>query len=63
MGGFLDQLAGSVPTPNHPDWLRMEAIIEDAVEEAIYGSLSADQAVSRAARELETLLKRSRKGR
>lgn len=50
---FLEQLALSRTTPNHPAWGRMEGSIEGAVEEALYGRLTPEQAVAKAAREME----------
>jgi len=53
---FLDQLASAVPTPNHPEWGRMEAAIETAVEEALYKRLTPEKAVAQAAHEIQAAL-------
>jgi multiple sugar transport system substrate-binding protein len=53
---FLEQLALSVPTPNHPEWLMMESMIEAAVENAIYDKLTPEQAIAGAAEEIEEIL-------
>jgi multiple sugar transport system substrate-binding protein len=53
---FLDQLALALPTPNHPEWGRMEAAIEDAVEQALYRKLTPERAVAQAAREIQGAL-------
>jgi multiple sugar transport system substrate-binding protein len=50
---LLQQLALSRATPNHPAWGRMESSIESAVEEALYGRITPEQAVAKAAREME----------
>ena len=50
---FVEQLARSRATPNHPAWGEMESAIEGAVEEALYGRLTPEQAVAKAAREME----------
>jgi len=53
---LLDQLALAEPTPNHPEWGRMEAAIEDAVEQALYHKLSPELAVTKAARDIQAAL-------
>jgi ABC-type glycerol-3-phosphate transport system substrate-binding protein len=53
---FLEQLALSVPTPNHPDWLLMESSIERAVENALHGRLQPAEAIAEAAREIDGIL-------
>ena len=53
---FLDQLQSAVPTPNHPEWGRMEAAIESAVEQAVYRRLSPEQAIAQAAHDLQAAL-------
>ncbi len=54
---LLEQLATAVPTPNHPKWLDMEAAIEDEVEKALYGKVTAAQAVSAASAKIDALAK------
>lgn len=53
---FLEQLALAIPTPNHPEWGRMEAAIEDAVEQALYRKLSPELAIQHAAKEIIIIL-------
>jgi multiple sugar transport system substrate-binding protein len=53
---FLDQLSSSVSPPNHPEWGRMEAAIESAVEQALYQRLSPEQAITQAAHDLQAAL-------
>jgi multiple sugar transport system substrate-binding protein len=52
---LLQQLATAVPTPNHPAWLDMEAAIEDEVEKALYGKVTAGQAVRAASARIDAL--------
>lgn len=54
---LLEQLATAVPTPNHPAWLDMEAAIEDEVEKALYGKVTAAQAVAAASARIDALAK------
>jgi multiple sugar transport system substrate-binding protein len=53
---FLDQLASAIAPPNHPEWGRMEASIETAVEQALYRRLSPEQAIAQAARDIQAAL-------
>jgi maltose-binding protein MalE len=46
-----------VPTPNHPAWLDMEAAIEDEVEKALYGKVTAAAAVRAASDRIDALAK------
>ncbi len=55
---MIRQFETAVPTPNHPDWVEMEAIIEDEVEQALYDKKTAAQAVADAHRHLSELLTR-----
>ncbi len=57
---LLEQLATAVPTPNHPKWLDMEAAIEDEVEKALYGKVTAAQAVTAASAKIDALAKAAR---
>lgn len=52
---ILEQLATAVPTPNHPAWLDMESAIEDEVEKALYGKVTARQAVAAASARIDAL--------
>ncbi len=54
---LLEQLATAVPTPNHPKWLDMEAAIEDEVEKALYGKVTAAAAVTAASAKIDALAK------
>ncbi|MEO6463515.1 MAG: extracellular solute-binding protein [Candidatus Eisenbacteria bacterium] len=54
---LLEQLRTAVPTPNHPAWLEMESAIEDEVEKALYGKVSAAQAIHAASERIDALLK------
>ncbi len=54
---LLEQLKTAVPTPNHPAWLEMEAAIEDEVEKALYGKVSAAQAINAASDRIDALVK------
>ena len=54
---LLEQLATAVPTPNHPAWLDMEAAIEDEVEKALYGKVTAAEAVTAASARIDALAK------
>ena len=56
---LLEQLATSVPTPNHPDWLDMEQAIEDEVEQALYGKKTAAAAVKAASLRIDQVIAKS----
>ena len=60
---FVEQLALSRATPNHPAWGEMESAIEGAVEEALYDRLTPEQAVAKAAREMERHLQATKTAR
>ena len=53
---FAQQLLFAKPTPIHPKWLDIEAIIENAVSETIYGQKGEHQALNNAQVELLKLL-------
>lgn len=53
---FASQLANSKMTPVHPQWLDIEAIIENAVVQAIYGKADARTALDNAQYEINMLL-------
>ena len=55
---MIRQYETSIPTPNHPAWVDMEAAIEDEVEEALHGRKSAAQAVGDAHRRIAELLEK-----
>ncbi len=56
---MVEQLLFARPTPNHPDWLDMEAAIEDEVEQALYGKKTATAAVRRAGERMNEILAKS----
>ena len=53
---FAQQLLFAKPTPIHPKWLDIEAIIENAVSETIYGQKGEHRALNNAQVELLKLL-------
>ncbi len=54
---LVEQLASAVPTPNHPAWLDMESAIEDEVEKALYGKVTAAAAIRAASDRIDALAK------
>lgn len=55
---MIRQFETAVPTPNHPAWVEMEAVIEDEVEQALYDKKTPAQAVADAHGKLAGLLNR-----
>ncbi len=53
---FAQQLRSARMTPVHPRWLDIEAVFEDAVVRALYGELTAEQALKEAQRRIWQLL-------
>jgi maltose-binding protein MalE len=53
---FGRQLVEARPTPVHPRWVEIEALIERAVEAAMYETLSPDSALRRATGQINALL-------
>ncbi len=53
---FAKQLTNSKMTPVHPKWLEIEAIIENAVVEAMYGRKSSTQTLNDAQIEIENCI-------
>ncbi len=53
---FAQQLRSARMTPVHPRWLDIEAVFEDAVVRALYGELTAEQALKEAQRRIWRLL-------
>ncbi len=49
---MIRQFETAVPTPNHPAWVDLEAVIEDEVEQALYDRKPAARAVADAHRRL-----------
>ncbi len=52
---MIRQFETAVPTPNHPAWVEMEAVVEDEVEQALYDRKSVQKAVADAHRKLDVL--------
>ena len=52
---MIRQLETAVPTPNHPAWVEMEAVIEDEVDQALHDRKTAAQAVADAHKRLAGL--------
>ncbi len=55
---LADQLISSRPSPIHPQWVKIESVIEDEVEQAIYGRKTAKQALDSAHERIQALLER-----
>jgi len=55
---MVKQFETAYPTPNHPAWVEMEAVIEDEVEQALYDRKSAAQAIADAGSQLDVLAKK-----
>ncbi|MDI6807616.1 MAG: extracellular solute-binding protein [Candidatus Eisenbacteria bacterium] len=55
-GVFAEQLKYAVSTPNIPNWLEIEGVVEDAVEEALHGRKTPDEALRTAGTKIEQLL-------
>jgi multiple sugar transport system substrate-binding protein len=56
---MVEQLLLSRTTPNHPDWLDMEAAIEDEIEQALYGKKTPAAAVRAANARMNEILART----
>ncbi len=56
-GIFIRQLQSSRATPANPQWVYIEQIIEEAVEKAMYGKLTAEEALTEAARKITAQLR------
>ncbi len=57
---FVRQLETAVSPPGVPEWMEMEEIIDEAVEEAIHGRASPEVALGEADRRLNAALSRGR---
>jgi maltose-binding protein MalE len=55
---MIRQFETAVPTPNHPAWVDLEAVIEDEVEEALHDRKTADQAIQDAQKKLAEVLEK-----
>jgi multiple sugar transport system substrate-binding protein len=53
---MIRQFETAVPTPNHPAWVDMEAVIEDQVEEALYDRKTPARAIADAQQRLAELV-------
>jgi multiple sugar transport system substrate-binding protein len=53
---MIRQFETAVPTPNHPAWVDMEAVIEDEVEQALYDKKTAGVAIADAGKRLSELV-------
>jgi maltose-binding protein MalE len=57
---FAAQLKYAKMTPVHPKWLKMEAIIENALEQVLYAKQSPELALQEAHEEIERIIKRAK---
>ncbi len=57
---FAAQLKYAKMTPVHPKWLKMEAIIENALEQVLYAKQSPELALQEAHEETERIIKRAK---
>jgi multiple sugar transport system substrate-binding protein len=57
-GIFLQQLRTARPRTPHPQWPRIDQVLGNYVTQAFKGQLSPQQALDRAAREIDVLLRR-----
>lgn len=55
-GIYLEQLQGAKPRTPHPEWPRIEGIIQTAFQRAVAGDASVQEAFDRAATEVDALL-------
>jgi multiple sugar transport system substrate-binding protein len=55
-GIFIDQLATARPRTPHPQWPKMDAIIDSSVAKAIKGDTSVKDALTEAAKQIDALL-------
>ena len=53
---MIRQFETAVPTPNHPEWVDMEAAIEDEVEQALYHKKTPAKAIADAQARLAELV-------
>jgi maltose-binding protein MalE len=52
---FAQQLRSARMTPVHPRWLDVEAILEHAVVQVLYGTQTAEEALADAQQQVESL--------
>lgn len=57
---FAEQLKYAKMTPVHPKWLKMEAILEQAIEQVLYAKKSPEDALAEAHEEIEHIVKKSK---
>jgi multiple sugar transport system substrate-binding protein len=55
-GIFIDQLATARPRTPHPQWPKMDSIIDTYVAKAIKGDMTVKEALTEAARQIDALL-------
>jgi len=55
-GVFLRQLDTAVFPPNHPEWVRIEDVVDRALEETIYERRSPGDALSNACKTIQGIL-------
>ncbi len=57
---FAEQLKYANMTPVHPKWLKMEAILENAIEQVLYAKKSPEDALAEAQEEIEHIVKKAK---
>ena len=57
-GIFMKQLETAVFPPNHPRWVEIEDVVDQALEEAIYGRKTPEEALAHGAQAIQGLLNR-----
>jgi multiple sugar transport system substrate-binding protein len=55
-GVFVDQLATARPRTPHPQWPKMDSLIDSYVAKAIKGDMTVKDALTQAAKEIDALL-------
>lgn len=55
---LADELMSSRPSPIHPQWVKIESVIEDEVEQAVYGRKTAKQALDSAHERIQAILEK-----
>ena len=56
---FVVQLGTAVPPPPHPRWVEIEEAINTAIEEAVYGVKSPEDALTEAHRTIDGIVSRT----
>ena len=57
-GVLAKQLSSSRPSPIHPQWVKIENVIEDEVEQAVYGKKTAKLALESAHERIQSILQK-----